>query len=50
MAKKPEAILPANVKQDKSKGKKAHPSVDSTAKTIQARKNLNKKVMEELDL
>ena len=50
MAKKPEAVLPSNVKSDKGKGKKSHPSAMSTAKTIQARKSLNKKVMEELDL
>ena len=50
MAKKPEVILPSNVKSDKSKGKKPHPSAQSTAKTIQARKNLKKKVMEEQDL
>ena len=50
MGKKPEAMLPSNAKPSKDAGKKAHPSALSTAKTIQARKNLNKKVMEELDL
>lgn len=43
VSKKPQGKKPVEKK-------KMHPSAYSTAKTIQKRKDLNKKVMEELDL